>query len=516
MVMIAGRKGASLVPPSDMKSLKIDIESSSESYASIASSDDDESEEEDDNDDEDKDDNEDEDGNKKEEDEVDENDKMKKEESMDVVKETSSSKEEESSIVMKEEEKTKEGINKPPHHAALQNGKEKSGKDNDTQMTDTLKGNKSILLQNDENDTSEETILKEYNTMSNTVRDGLLCLAGIENVKTNGTKSINKNEIRKSKKSENNTKGSEGEIPNGRRQSKERNSDTTKKARTFDKSSDGKKSQTVLKRNREESQESTAIQPSSSSSPPRKKVKSKDYTTLDVMLLRKNAEVLMKKARAMKHAGDKADKAENHSRGLYYLQSALHFFEYALLLDDIKLTYRAQSDASRSKIYGNQAFQMLPQTASLIDVAARNFKSDLKWIAICHKFAAFVHMYIFKVQRIKLSAIHTELQQASVSAKVLGSSGPCQLPTPVSSPCLSTGSSPLLPSSATQNGVVGSLSNDYYMKEMGNLFKAFELWSRYERYDHTVLPELKDFATANMEEVVKCVEAVLEANLPRE
>ena len=492
--MVASRKDASVLPPFHVKPNNLN-ESSSESYASIASSDESDNDEDgDDKNDEDDKDDEDGNGNAEEED-----DKMKKEETSKEETSLSSTTTVSSSINVMKKDKTK----------SMKTDVSQDGeKDNDMDVDETPV-NKNDILQKE--DMSEEAILREYTTMSNSVRNGLLSLAGISEKGDSShvkTKSVDKTNGRRHSKNGNISENINKAKTSSDTTTTNSRSKSSEKPAKSDQSSDGKqapcgRSPTGTKRRHHEDD---------SSSSPRKKIK-KDYKTMDVMLLRKNADDLMKKARGMKHAGDKAAKEDSHVRGLYYLQSALHFFEYALILDDIKHTYRLQKDASRCKKYGHQALQMLPQTASLIDVAARNFNSDLKWIAICNKFAAFVHMYIFKIQRVKLSAIHTELQQASVTAKVLGSAGSVQLPTPVSSPCLSTGSSPLVPSSASAN-VVGSLSNDYFIKESGNMFKAFELWSRYERFDRTVLPQLTDFATADMEQVVTCVQSVLKANLP--
>ena len=129
---------------------------------------------------------------------------------------------------------------------------------------------------------------------------------------------------------------------------------------------------------------------------------------------------------------------------------------------------------------------MLPQTASLIEVAARSFSSvkDTKLTALSYKFAAIVYMYIFRTQRTKLEAIHREVKGALSKTK--------------------QDSSPSL----TLNGM-GHGTFDAYMKETSNIFKGFDLWQRYERHDSTVLSCVSDLATADVNHVIDALKKVI-------
>lgn len=252
---------------------------------------------------------------------------------------------------------------------------------------------------------------------------------------------------------------------------------------------------------------------------------------MDPLILRRTADVVSKEARRLKHCGDSQSKTKPRRCAEYYLHSSLKFLEYALLYEDLKHIYKAQGDSTRSKAFGDQGLVLLAQTGSLIEVTAQAFSSAQlpAYVAISYKFAAIVYMYIFRSKRVRIQAVHTGLLQEAAGSKRRCSPGESpkedsNLSSPASSiapsPPLSTSTSvktvgPLGGSSLgagdTSGVLISALKLEYYLKESTHVLKAFELWHQVAHYDPTLLalPEVTDFATADVRQTLRCVADVV-------
>lgn len=117
-------------------------------------------------------------------------------------------------------------------------------------------------------------------------------------------------------------------------------------------------------------------------------------------------------------------------------------------------------------------------------------------------------MYIFRLQRTKLQAIHADMSNARKNSnKCDGKRSPI-------SPAPSVGSEGRYTASPSQDAALGFSASvnsttvgvpnstlDYYLKESGSIFKAFELWESYLRCSK-VPPESFDFASIPPEDAI--------------